>query len=174
MALVVEDGTGVASADSYVSTADADTYHGSRGNAAWALLDQTTKEINLRVATDFMLATFRGAWKGYRSTSTQRLDWPRADVQRDRDDAFAYLALIPFNIVPDEVKQACAEYALVNSTTPLLTSLSRGKKSVKIGPIEIEYDGNSAMQTAFIMASRRLAPLLKSGGNSNVVGLVRR
>ena len=35
MALIVEDGSGVAGADSYLSVADADGHHADRGNAGW-------------------------------------------------------------------------------------------------------------------------------------------
>jgi len=38
MTLIVEDGTVVPNADSYLSVADADTYHQTRGNGAWFAL----------------------------------------------------------------------------------------------------------------------------------------
>ena len=52
MSLVVEDGTGKADAESYISVADADTYHSNRGNTDWAALTTTEKEQLLRGATD--------------------------------------------------------------------------------------------------------------------------
>jgi hypothetical protein len=76
MALVVEDGTARADAESYCSVAAADTYHANRGNTVWAALTQTVKEQCLRKATDYMVV-YRNAWDGYRKTTTQALDWPR-------------------------------------------------------------------------------------------------
>jgi len=35
MSIVVEDGTGLATAETYISVADATTYHTARGNSAW-------------------------------------------------------------------------------------------------------------------------------------------
>ena len=35
MALEVEDGTGKSTAESYISVADATTYHTARGNSTW-------------------------------------------------------------------------------------------------------------------------------------------
>ncbi len=35
MALIVEDGTGLSTAESYISVADATTYHTARGNSSW-------------------------------------------------------------------------------------------------------------------------------------------
>ena len=45
MSLIVEDGTGLAGAESYVSVTDADTYHDKRGNTAWATLTTAQKVV---------------------------------------------------------------------------------------------------------------------------------
>ena len=66
MSLIVEDGSGLAAAESYISVVDADAHHASRGTAeaSWVGLDTDIKEQCLRRATDFMLETYRGRWKG--------------------------------------------------------------------------------------------------------------
>ena len=74
MALVVEDGTGLSTAESYISVADADTYHSDRGNALWTGTD-AVKEEALRQATEYLDATYD--WKGSISLTTQALNWPR-------------------------------------------------------------------------------------------------
>lgn len=43
--LIVEDGTGIANADSYVSVAEADAYHVAFGNDLWAAIDPTKKKL---------------------------------------------------------------------------------------------------------------------------------
>ena len=46
MALIVEDGTGLANAESYVSVADATTYHTNYGNTAWTAIIRSTARVN--------------------------------------------------------------------------------------------------------------------------------
>lgn len=78
MALVVEDGTGRADADAYVSVTDADAYLADYGTpASWSSATTTTKEEAIRRATRAMDALFGQRWKGVRKTQTQALDWPR-------------------------------------------------------------------------------------------------
>lgn len=78
MALVTEDGTGLATAESYVSVADADTYFTAQGNTAWTGAD-ALKEVALRKAATFLDATYR--YRGSRYTMEQGLDWPRVSVE---------------------------------------------------------------------------------------------
>ena len=66
MSLIVEDGTGKSNAESYISVADADTYHSNRDNTDWAALTTAEKERLLRIATDYMVAVYRLRWDGYR------------------------------------------------------------------------------------------------------------
>jgi hypothetical protein len=53
MALIVEDGTGLANAESYVSVADATTYHANIGNTAWAVYRQSLRDITLQAGFPF-------------------------------------------------------------------------------------------------------------------------
>lgn len=153
MTLVVEDGTGKADAESYISVSDATAYHASRGNSAWAAIaSDTVREQLLRKATDYMLYTYRGSWLGERKTDAQRLDWPRYSAwPEDRQTE------LPDDEVPQDIAQACAELALIANTTSLTPSVTRGKKKVKVGPLEVEYDGSAPTATAFVAASVRLA-----------------
>ena len=80
MSLIVEDGTGLANAESLCSVADADTIHAARGNTAWAALTTPQKEQNLRKGTDYMTGKYTTLRAGYRRLATQALDWPREDV----------------------------------------------------------------------------------------------
>lgn len=83
MALIVEDGTGLAAAEAYASVAEADTYHTARGReATWTDLDADVKERALRLATDYMQQAYRSLWAGTRKTTAQALDWPRWNVPK--------------------------------------------------------------------------------------------
>lgn len=171
MALVVETGSGSATAESYVSVVDADTYHADRGNTAWAALATAAKEQALRKGTDFMIQSYRHRWKGTRVTTTQALDWPRADVQIDVGSYSVYSNFIANNIVPVEVMRACAEYALRASTAPLMADLTQAKASVTVGPISTSYDTSSPQTTRYKALDAMLAPYMLRG--SNVVEAIR-
>lgn len=133
MALVVEDGTGLDTAESYISVADADDYHSKHGNAAWAG-DAAVKGAALRKATAYLDGRFRGKWKGTKGDADQALAWPRVGA-RD-EDGYA----IDDDAVPAAVERACAEAALLVITgTDLTPSLDRGtitQETNKVGDIE--------------------------------------
>jgi hypothetical protein len=161
MALIVEDGTGKADAESYISVADATAYHAARGNAAWATLaSDTVREQLLRRATEYMLESYRQRWQGYRISSTQALDWPRAGVCVD-----GYL--IAINIVPVEVQRACAELALKAATADLAADVGQTARRVKVGPIEKEYAPNASPVKRYRAVDLLLAPFL-SGSDMNI------
>ena len=52
--MVVENGTGLNDADSYVDVDFADNYYSARGETFWADLTDKKKEVYLIVATDFI------------------------------------------------------------------------------------------------------------------------
>jgi hypothetical protein len=94
MALTVEDGIGLAGADSYISLADARTYAASYGYAL--PVDDTEAEVTLRngaLYVDLQESCFSGS----RLTNTQALSWPRKDFTNalgvDLDDGAMPVAL---------------------------------------------------------------------------------
>lgn len=134
MALVVEDGTGLPNAESYISVADADTYHGGLATSdEWTALTVLQKEAALRLATSYMDGAYR--WKGSIVRATQALDWPRQDVVDDEGRQIAE------NAVPIAVREACAELALQNHRQALnqSTTLSGVVRRQRVGPIEREF-----------------------------------
>ncbi len=169
MPLIVEDGTGKADAESYCSVSDADAYHAARGVTAWAALDTTGKEQRLRMATDYMLQTYRALWAGQRVTATQALDWPRYDVPR-RDYGDYY----PSNTVPAEVVRACAELASrVTVGAALLTDQTREITEQTVGPITTKYAQGSSQATRYAAADAMLAPFFVAARGGSVMRLVR-
>ena len=55
MTLIVEDGTGLANAESYVSVADATTYHANIGNTAWAAITSDATKEQLATANKMII-----------------------------------------------------------------------------------------------------------------------
>jgi hypothetical protein len=157
MALIVEDGTGVAGAESLATVAFADAYHAARGNTAWATIDLTVKEQLMRKATDYAAVMYGPSMAGVSVFVNQPLPFPRN--------------LWP--TVPVVIQQAIVELALIARTTPLLPNITRGKKMVKVGPLEVQYDGNSATSTNFVAASLRFAPFLSTLSAGPFAKLVR-
>ena len=157
MPITVETGTGLADAETYISTSDADTYHAARGNAAWAALSAESKEAALRRATDYMGQAYRLRWAGQRATSTQALDWPRTGAVVD---GFTLAS----DLVPAAVSRACADLALRASAEDLSPDLERGIKRERVDVIETEYDTASPQAKRFRAVDQLLSPYLSGGG----------
>lgn len=137
MALIVEDGTVVAGAESYCTLAYATAYHAARGNAlTWTDYNDIDLENALRAATDYMLQKYGGDWFGYRKSSSQTLDWPRSYVPLNDLVALEYLA---DTIVPTEVKNACASLAFRALTDDLLADEEQTVIRERVDVIETEY-----------------------------------
>jgi hypothetical protein len=143
MALTVEDGTGLANADAYISIAYADAYHLNMGNTAWVAL--SGKEEAIRRAT----AILNGySWQGRKVKSDQALDFPRSGLVDG--DGYA----ISSSIVPSGIEKACAEFALREAVSPNSMRpdfvATKAEKRVKVDVLEIEY-ANPAMTAAGAM-----------------------
>jgi len=166
MSIVVEDGTGLATAESYISVADASTYFTARGNTTWdAIATDALREAYLRQATEYMISTYRRRWQGVRLDEDQALDWPRDGVVVDSWE-------VDNDSVPTIIERACAELALKASSAELQPDLTQGVLSEQVGVIKVEYDRNSPQATRYKTIDAMLAPFLKSGGGASV-GLVR-
>ena len=168
----VEDGTGLAGANSYASVSYANDYHDGRGNTLWthSSVTDSDKEQALVRATDYIEKRFGHKFRGWKESSTQALQWPRIDAE----DNSGYL--LPD--IPDKLKQAVAEYALrsvslhelspdpispvpkqVNlhgQTRDLSSTGEVSKKTEKVGPIEesTEYRFGDDTVTAAGLATK--------------------
>lgn len=171
MALIVETGAVVVGAESYISVADATTYHANMGNAAWAALTTAQMEAYLRQATQYMIQAYRYRWAGYRFTGGQALDWPRSYVPiPDAVSGYGpYVAMVAPTVVPQEVKHACAELALRAISGPLLADLGQMKKRVKVGPIETEYSEFSPQVKRYPAVDGMVAIYFKQQGAMQAV-----
>jgi hypothetical protein len=182
MALVVEDGSNVAGANSYTTAAEFVSFNTDRGNTVLAEADTSEIEAALVKATDYMTQKFRLLWKGARANADQRLDWPRrgVDVPDFFDPFFRELSNVPLsfqdtlfiaeNAVPYEVK--VAQILIANATFDasglssgvLQASLGRVTKREKLGELEVEYfnaeDGSSRSTIIYWDAERSIEPFI--------------
>lgn len=179
MALIVETGTGAEDSESYASVADADLYFSNRDVTAWATLTTSIKEASLRKSTDYITQTYRGRWKGSRTTALQALDWPRAFLTLDdlmpRDlvnfDFIGNVYLLGNDVIPKELKNACIELAFKASTGELNPDLTQGVVSEKVDVLQVQYDKYSSQSPRYKAIDDMLMPFL--GGSSNSHRVVR-
>lgn len=163
MTLTVENGTGLATAESYISVADADARATAFGNTAWTGTE-AAKEAALRRATAYLEQQYRNRWKGTRLLRDQALSWPRYGAEVDGYD-------IDSTVVPREVANVCADLAAKALTTTLSADVERTAIREKVGPIEVEYSPYSPTSTRYVAVSDALAPFLT--GSANCARLVR-
>ena len=169
MAFVVETGAGLANANSLASVAAADAYVADRGITGWTALTNQVKEQALIRATDFLEATYRNAWRGFRNTETQALSWPRYDLYVD-------MFLVDSNIVPAAVVRATIEMALRASTdATLIEDQGRVITRERVDVLETEYSEFGPRNTSYTAVARMLSPYTNSssGGAFASVTVVR-
>ena len=158
MSLVVETGQIISGAESYVSAADATTYHTNRGNTAWTGTD-AVKEAALRKAAAYLDGHYRNRWKGCRvQTLIQPLEWPRESVVVQGGYTF------PSNSIPQRLKDAQCELALRALSGDLATDAASNVKREKIDVIETEYFAGTTNQVVYTAVEQLISDYLK---NSN-------
>lgn len=163
MAIVVEDGTGLADAETYVSVADCAAYLNARGKAAWGLLATDAKEASLRLAADYLDAVYGPRLQGYRLVVTQALLWPRTDVVFD--NVWWDPAPLPVPLV----RACCEAAALSGAGTDLFLPLDRGGRVVEkleiVGPIteRTRWEGSAPSGISYPAISRYMNLLTGSG-----------
>lgn len=176
MTLIVENGSGVANANSYASVAQADARLLVRGNADWDALDTDAKEMALILATDYMTSKYRLRWSGYRALLSQSLDWPRFQVPIvDAPGIYApFPAFYPINTVPTEVVNATIDLALRSSQgTVLQPDLDQPVQRETVGPITTVYFPGARMEVLYSAIDGILAPFLVDTGSGNQIALSR-
>lgn len=133
-AFVVEDGTGLDNATSYVSVEEADDIitMNIHASAAWTALSTEDKERLLAWASRYL--DERTRWYGRKAVDSSALRWPRSGVT-DRDGL-----TLASNLIPRQLKIATAEMAryLIDEDR----SAERGQDALtrlKADVIELEF-----------------------------------
>lgn len=168
MALIVENGQGLADAESLCSVPYADAYHDARGNTIWGGLSTTEKEQALRRGTDYIERTYGMRFCGYRVKTTQALSWPRYEARRKDGARCEYW---PSDAVPNPLAQTCAEMAFKAGQGELDRDIDRIIKSEVVGPITtvfldsdgiIRYRQTDKMMAQFIEGSSSSISMVRS------------
>lgn len=149
MTIIVEDGTIVTGANSYVSEAELTAYATARG----LTLSTDTEQLLIR-GMDYIEAQ---SYKGFKFTKTQPLQWPRAGVYVD-----GYL--VDADEIPTELKNGQMESALAidNGQDPL-ADIARTTKSETVGSLSVTYADNASSTAIVRKISSSLRKLLGSG-----------
>lgn len=177
--LVIETGSGIANANSYVTVAEADTYFLIRNESAWAGT-QAQKEAALIKGTQYIDGKYRSRWKGIRVSNLQTLTWPRVGVEVEdaaynpwlsafnyRASMGGYTSMLPDNYIPPELKASVCEAALRALSTTLAEDLRAGIASKNIaGAITTVYSQSSEQAVkVYQVIDQYLSTLLKSGND---------
>jgi len=145
---------------------DADTYHANVTRSTdWSSASQTEKENGLIVATQYLDIQYQGRWRGYKSTQSQSLAWPRYSVEDD--DGY----WLDSSSLPQKLKDACAELALrVVLGDDLLGVVTEPgevtSESVTVGPISTSktYAGGKPHGYQYPKIRALLRGLIEPGG----------
>ena len=146
MALIVEDGSGVANANSYVSYAEYE---------AWALARAITVHGNQATTEEHILRTMdyieSQNFIGRKANKSQSLQWPRTEVYVDSYSINA-------NEIPKELKDSVYEVTVTVAAGNFALSVKdRQTTQEKIGEITVTYKNNASMkaQTPAVTAALR-------------------
>lgn len=165
MALIVEDGSIVEDADSFISAADAITYCTSMG------LDFTTDvvqaEIQIRRAMEILIQRDND-FRGQLVDLSQSLPWPRKDdYQSDGLVTLSNGKTIAQDEIPKQLKNALCMLASVAVTSTSLQPNSTGQVIIhdQVSTLITKYaspsDGGTSGDTTYFTAfEKMLQPLL--------------
>jgi DnaT-like ssDNA binding protein len=132
--LIVEDGSGLPNANSYISLDDARIYAESRGIELSD--DDQTAIIQLIQGADFLnIPQFACQYAGTKLNPTQALAWPRVDV-------FSCNGVIADGTIPTQLKYAQVAVAgAIESGVDLYPNGTTAPiKRETVGPLTTEYD----------------------------------
>lgn len=138
-AFTVEDGTGVAGANSYLTVAEADDILAIEPEwAEWSALAEADKELDLARATRYLDDNYQ--WFGKKTERDQFLMWPR----RHMKDTEGFC--IADTVIPLELKRAAARLAVwlrTNNGNDMMNV--EGLKRFRSDDIEIEWQSGASI-----------------------------
>jgi hypothetical protein len=168
--IIVEDGTGLPEANSYIDNSFIADYFNDQRITRWDVLDQSQKDTALVTASQFIDLSF--TWIGKRKTIPQGLNWPRVEARWPGSETV-------IGGVPNPVKKAAAEAVWIlldrgDVNASLFTVIEDEQvKREKLGALEQEYfekkTTGSANATAYDILNLLLAGLYRTPQASNSV-----
>ncbi len=161
MAIIVEDGSNVSYANSYVNLADARTLLQSLGQDL-DIDDETAEQQILNSAR--YIDAFRAMYQGSKTTSDQSMQWPRSGVVVD--DAHIDSDTIPQDLIDAQIF-AAYEYAQGQILQPSSPGQSVQSEEV-VGAVKVSYFDAGAVDGSpvLVRVNDSLNPLFESGGST--------
>lgn len=148
--IIVEDGTIVSGANSYVSEAELTTYATDRGVTL-----TTSTAILLILAMDYVESL---NFIGYQYTEDQALSWPRTNAVKDK------IYFYDSNEIPQKLKGGLCEVALsIDAGNSPAADLERKTKREKVGDLEVEYSDASNSTVVVRKINNKLKDLVVGG-----------
>ena len=157
MAVSIDATAGGASANSYITLAEANTFVeamiSSSDVSKWTTGNDDSRNRALTAAAQRL---DRERFLGARATDTQALQWPRTGVRKPDTYVNTYATGFPFRIsddyftdteIPDQVKRAQIEMAvyLKNNVDGISLGGLEDFKNVKIGSLDVTPDKTGAI-----------------------------
>jgi hypothetical protein len=160
MPIIVEDGSQVAGANSYISESFLTVYAEDRG----ITLTQTASALIYRSMSYVETRNY----KGNKASETQSLQWPRENVYID-----GYL--FPDDQIPIELQNAQAETCLsIDQGNDPAATTDRAVKREKVDVLEVEYMDNASSKPTYTSINVWLDKLLQNGSGSGSIRLLPR
>lgn len=160
MTIVVEDGSIVDGANSYVTTAELEAFAAARNIT---LSGDYTSEQLLIIAMDYIESL---QFKGMKVSTTQDLQWPRVDVQVDG-------FYLDSNSIPKELKQGLMQTAVsMDQGNSPQQIVPRKTIMEQVGEIQVQYSSSSSATAIDPKIRASLYKLLEGGsaGFANTIG----
>lgn len=168
MALIIENGSLVVGADSFVTVAEVRAFAAARASDLSGKSDGEI-ESAARLAMDYIKGKER-EMQGVRVSADQYLPFPREAV-------YMFGFLVPDDSIPQTLKDAQCQAAIESAggLNLMPTGDGRAIKKEKVDVIETEYtDGASgAPQPMLTKVDTLLAPLLKGAGSGGPIRVER-
>ena len=155
--IIVEDGSNVTGANSYVTESELNTWLTDRG-----LSITGSASVNLLLAMDY-LETQR--FIGVKSNTDQELQWPRTGVYIDS-------MAVGADEIPKDLKLAQIQtaYSIDQGANPMDISTPAVKRE-KVDSLEVEYQ-DGAGRAVNVAINRYLSKLLISSGSTVQVNII--
>ncbi|QZA70454.1 head-to-tail adaptor [Erwinia phage AH03] len=165
--IIVEDGTGKANSNSYVSIADLISFAALYQTE---LTDDDSTASLLIQAADYIESK---SYKGSKANSNQAMKWPRKEAYINCEDDEE---LYPSNSIPVEIKKAQLQCALaVSNGVSLMPTVTAADYVLEetIGPITTKYADAAEYGLSYAPNLPIVDSLLSCLTNSNRPGLFR-
>ncbi len=157
--IAVEDGRGLADANSYVSVSYADLYARNRNWDTWLSQSRYVRSAAVIKATDYVDSLFQ--WKGSRKFRDQSLSFPRVNIM----DSDGFLL---DGEIPERLRRAVCEAAfqVVDQYTLFLKRdadgpLKKSRKKADVAEIEKEYFSNKEFKVDYTSSFQSLDSMLR-------------